>query len=451
MLTEVKIKQVRVDGRHRQHMGNIDELANSIEEIGLLHPIVIDKDNNLIAGQRRLWAVRQLGWETVPANVVDYLDDATSLLIAERDENTCRKEFTPSEAVVIGRRLAQLEKSKAKERQGGPGRDRSGKLPEQSKAQTRDKVGQAVGMSGKSFEKAKVVVESGDKDAIAEMDRTGKVDRAFRNVTKKQELKRKAEAAKAAPQPTKQNKPCEWSVIHGDCVKELAKISKARLVFADPPYNIGIDYGQGKEADKRPDSEFLRWTKSWIRAAIECLTADGSLWILINDEWAAEIAVIVKELGMHRRAWIKWYETFGVNCSANFNRTSRHLFYFVRNQKRFVFNESAVQMQSARAAKYNDNRASADGLKLMDDVWQIPRLTGTCKERMPDFPTQLPEELLMRVVGCASNEGDLVVDPFNGSGTTGVVSKRLGRKYIGIEKEEKFWELAKLRIAGEGY
>ena len=92
------------------------------------------------------------------------------------------------------------------------------------------------------------------------------------------------------------------------------------------------------------------------------------------------------------------------------------------------------------------------GGKLWDNVWgiepAIPRLTGTCNERIPDFPTQLPLALVTPIVLCASDPGDLVVDPFSGSGTTGVAAICNGRRYVGIEKSEKFTELARLRLKG---
>ena len=180
-------------------------------------------------------------------------------------------------------------------------------------------------------------------------------------------------------------------------------------------------------------------------ASVENISDDGSLWVMIGDEYAAEYAYELKSFDLTIRAWVKWYETFGVNCSNNFNRTSRHLFYCVRDPKHFVFNPDAVTRPSDRQTKYNDKRAAAGG-KLWDDVWQIPRLTGTCKERIPDFPTQLPLELLRAVVGCCSEPGDLVVDPFNGSGTTGVACIELGRRYIGIDSCERFIDIAHNRL-----
>lgn len=133
-----------------------------------MHPVVLTTDHKLIAGARRLLAVHELGWENVPATIVEDLDNALSMLRAERDENVCRKDFTPSEAVALGEALEELERRKAKERQkahGGtaPGKSKntSGNLPEvRSNGDTRDKVAEAVGMSGKTYEKAKAVVEA---------------------------------------------------------------------------------------------------------------------------------------------------------------------------------------------------------------------------------------------------------------------------------------------------
>jgi site-specific DNA-methyltransferase (adenine-specific) len=146
---------------------------------------------------------------------------------------------------------------------------------------------------------------------------------------------------------------------------------------------------------------------------------------------------------------VKWYETFGVNCANNFNRCSRHLFYCVKDAKRFTFNPEAVNRQSDRQTKYGDSRADPGG-KIWDDVWEIPRLVGTAKERIPDFPTQLPLAILRPIIGCSSNPGDGVLDPFCGSATAGVAAVEAGRKFIGIEKSGRFVELATQRMKGVG-
>lgn len=261
-------------------------------------------------------------------------------------------------------------------------------------------------------------------------------------------------AAEEAYNEIERNGGASWRIIHGDCVKVLKdeiKPGSVRLVFADPPYNIGIDYGDHHN-DSMGDGEYRDWCRDWMRAAAETLTADGSMWVMINHEWAADFEFILRDdCGLWIRDWITWYETFGVNCTRKFNRCSRRIFHAVVNPDRFVFNEEAVSRKSDRQTIYDDPRANPDG-KIWDDVWginpDIPRLAGTHGERLAEFPTQLPVKLLRAVVGCASDPGDLVVDPFSGSATTGVAAIDLRRMYIGIEKSEKFRELSYKRMLG---
>ena len=235
-------------------------------------------------------------------------------------------------------------------------------------------------------------------------------------------------------------------IITGDVLAVLPMIpdGAVALTFADPPYNIGIDYGGGKQADRRSDFDYLTWCAKWIAECVRALRPGGTMWVLINDEYADSFGVMLRRAGLTRRNWIVWYETFGVNCKSKFNRTKRHLFYCVKG-KAHTFNREAVTRPSARQAKYNDPRANPNG-KCWDDVWQIPRLAGTHKERLPDFPTQLPMSLLNPIVTATSNPGDLVLDPFNGSGTTGAVALTHGRRYIGIELNETYAEAARERM-----
>jgi ParB/RepB/Spo0J family partition protein len=191
----MKIADITMGVRQRQDLGDIAGLAKSIEELGLLQPIVVTPDRNLVAGRRRLEAVKELQWTEVPVRVAENLTDALALLKAEQDENKCRKDFTPSEAVAMGRAIEVLEKEAAKKRQQASQTPKgekvgAGKLPTpiEGKGRTRDKVAEAVGMSGRNYEKAKAVVEAAEDDPVAcgpikdEMDRTGKVDPAHRKM-----------------------------------------------------------------------------------------------------------------------------------------------------------------------------------------------------------------------------------------------------------------------------
>lgn len=271
---------------------------------------------------------------------------------------------------------------------------------------------------------------------------------ALREIRGEKRRKELQEAASKAAAEHASDRP-KWSILNVDVIQGLETVrdehGPARLIFTDPPYNIGIDYGEGEKADLLSPQAYMKWVRQWLGMCWDCLTDDGSLWVMIGDEYAAEYCTEIKATGFTVRSWIKWYETFGVNCSNKFNRTSRHVFYAVKDEKSFVFNPEPVTRPSDRQTKYGDSRASAGG-KLWDDVWQIPRLTGTCAERIPDFPTQLPLALVEPIVLCASMPGDLVVDPFNGSGTTGVASIKSGRKYVGIEKSERFADMADMRL-----
>lgn len=223
------------------------------------------------------------------------------------------------------------------------------------------------------------------------------------------------------------------------------KPATVRMIFGDPPYNQGIDYGNGSQSDRHAEGDYLAWCRRWMQECVRLLTDDGSLWVMISDEYADHFGILLRDVGLHRRSWIKWYETFGVNCTNNFNRCSRHIFYCVKNPRRFVFHAATVSRPSDRQTKYGDSRASPHG-KLWDNVWCIPRLVENSQERLPDFPTQLPLALVRPIVLCASDPGDLVLDPFSGSGTTGVAAAENQRRFVGIESNPQFVRASQQRI-----
>lgn len=340
---------------------------------------------------------------------------------------------------LLGEFLKREPKNKGTLKRGpAVPKENSGQIPTRQELLGKD--GRKVSSQA---QKLAAIAESGN--GLFEEVRSGKktiaqAEREVQRARKRDDLEAKAAATK--------HRSDLWKIITGDCLRVMAGMGAgtARIGFADPPYNIGIDYGEGESADLMPEREYLVWCRKWMGECVRLLTPDGSLWVLINDEWAAEFGMILKhDLKLTVRSWVKWYETFGVNCSNNFNRCSRHLFYCVKDPKRFVFNADAVCRPSDRQTKYGDKRADPGG-KVWDNVWCIPRLVENAKERLPDFPTQLPIDLLTPIVGCASEPGDLVLDPFCGSGTTGVASVIQGRQFLGIEKSKRFAELASLRL-----
>ncbi len=267
----------------------------------------------------------------------------------------------------------------------------------------------------------------------------------------------------------------------GDCIRIMNDwpADSVDLVFADPPYNIGYQYDQYE--DKRDDEEYVRWTCDWIDACVHLLKPTGSMYILIGDEYAAEVRIHLKQLERDRqlvhRNWIIWHYTFGQNCRVKFNRSHAHLFYGVgpaaferwtAKKPPFTFNRPAVAVPSARQTTYADRRANPTG-KMPDDTWYLrpqeveaegveryfspdedtwylSRLCGTFTERQGWHPCQLPEALLERIIKLSSNEGDVVFDPFVGSGTTLAVAARLKRQWVGCELSKAYAHKATERI-----
>ncbi|MBI4681474.1 MAG: site-specific DNA-methyltransferase [Nitrospirae bacterium] len=237
-------------------------------------------------------------------------------------------------------------------------------------------------------------------------------------------------------------------VYLGDCIKIMKGFpsNSADLVCADPPFNIGIKYDRYN--DNLSYDKYYRWSEKWIAEAYRILKKDGSVYVAIGDEFASEINIILKRTGFYFRNWIIWYYTFGQNQRKKFNRAHTHILYFIKDRERFKFNSKTIRVPSARQLIYNDKRANSDG-KVPDDVWEFPRVCGTFKERIKEHPCQMPESLLERIIKTSSDVGDIVLDPFGGTGTTATVAKRLKRNYVTIEISENYYNAIVKRLSGQ--
>jgi ParB-like chromosome segregation protein Spo0J len=222
----MSIGNIKIGARHRKDMGDIEGLAASISDVGLLHPIVVKADGTLIAGGRRLEAYKLLSRTDVPVTLVDLAD----IVRGELAENAERKDFLPSEIEAIRRELEPIEKAAAKERQGSRN-DLREIFPEVGEQRVRDKIGALAGVSGRTVEKIAVVVAAAEAEPtkyghlVEEMDKTGKVDRAHRQLRNKGEDQRRTprkpkrtRAVNDAPddvaQPDLPFKPVPEPVIH---------------------------------------------------------------------------------------------------------------------------------------------------------------------------------------------------------------------------------------------
>ena len=260
--------------------------------------------------------------------------------------------------------------------------------------------------------------------------------------------------------------PIELDTLHqGDCLAGMRGMEEGSvdLAFADPPFNIGYDYDVYD--DRRGGDDYLDWCREWTREVVRVLKPAGTFWLAIGDEFAAELKVMLtREHGMTCRNWVVWYYTFGVNCKYKFSRSHAHLFYFVKDAEHYTFNDGAIRVPSARQLVYGDARANpkgrlpddtwilrpqdlAQGFGADEDTWYFPRVCGTFKERAGWHGCQMPEQLLGRIIRSTSNEGDVVLDPFGGSGTTLTVAKKLKRQFLGFELSEEYAERINKRLA----
>jgi DNA modification methylase len=254
-------------------------------------------------------------------------------------------------------------------------------------------------------------------------------------------------------------------ILTGDCLELLTDFPAAAvdLAFADPPFNIGLDYPNHN--DQMPAGQYLAWLGDCFAAVRRVLTPTGGLFVAIGQHFQAEVLVLLKQLGFHWRNTVIWHYAFGPAQRHKFTPSWTAIHYVTMDPSQFTFNRDAVRVPSARQLVYGDRRASPGG-KTPDDVWllrpqdaeascllapatdawHVRRECGTFRERVGHV-CQMPLEVLERIVLVASNPGDLVLDPFAGTGTTLVAAKKWNRRYFGIEKCEQTAEMARKRVA----
>jgi hypothetical protein len=245
----LRVEAIRTGERARKALGDLQPLIDSITTMGLLHPIVVAENHALIAGHRRLEAVKALGWSEVPVTIVEGITDAVGALKAERDENTCRLDFRPTEAVALGMRIEALEQWAAKKRQGTrtdlP--QHCGKIPQGSKGKTRDKVGDAIGLSGKSFEHGKAVLKAAQEEPQKygtlpiTMDRRG-IGAAYRALRQSQHIEKYGHLSKEDTPPGDYRDAVKqliadmrWVLVRNPLALEVLRDGRAELSPEDMP------------------------------------------------------------------------------------------------------------------------------------------------------------------------------------------------------------------------
>jgi site-specific DNA-methyltransferase (adenine-specific) len=403
----IAIASVKVGPRFRRDVGDLDSLMASIQAVGLLHPVVVTKTGDLVAGARRLEACRRLGWSEIPTVSVNGVDQKA----AERDENQVRLNLTPSEAVAVADYFRAGVEAEAKAAQGVAGKERGrgqiagGKLPQAiAEGKVRDVLARRVGMSGKTLEKATAVVRAAEQEPkkfgrLAErMDATGKVDTAYKDLQKARKAEAKTTPKKLPPLPESCRLICGALATVGH---EVAPDS-LDWVITDPPYPKDYIAVYGELAD----------------FAARTLRPGGSLLAMVGQSYLPEImAALGAGLRYH---WTLAYLTPGGQSvqlwERKVNTFWKPVLWFVKGDyKGDWIGDVCRSDPNDNDKRFHEWGQSESG---MADI--IHRFT---------YP------------------GQTICDPFVGGGTTGVVAVKTGRLFVGIDSDRNAIAKTKERIA----
>lgn len=231
------------------------------------------------------------------------------------------------------------------------------------------------------------------------------------------------------------------------------------LVVTSPPYNIGIQYGNKTEkgkvmaskavkySDKLKETEYRELLRSVFEECKRVLKKNGSIWINIKNRYdAGEILTpfwiqeYFSEFSL--KNLIIWNFDWGGSTNKRFAPRYEFVFWFTKDKNDYTFNLSDVSIPTVN---YRPDRYKSQ-LKNPSDVWKIPMVSGNFLERT-GHPAQFPEKLIERIILAGTNKGDVVLDPFMGSGTTAVVAKKLSRRYIGYEIVPEYIEMSNTRLS----
>ena len=365
----MKISNIKIGKRFRKDLGDLTSLKNSIKDIGLLQPIVVDEKNNLIAGYRRLLAHQKLGLKDIKVNVVK-IENA---LQGEYDENTIRKNFSPTESVDILRALESYQGKKG--------------LP--PNLGRREKAVKITGYSKGSLDKAKAVVDFGDKKLIEKMDRTGNIDASYNEIKREKRINEQVEAGKKAKEV-----PVEF--YNEDFNKVKLEKNSVDLIITDPPY----------------PKEFLHCWKELAIYADKVLKPSGFLVAYSGQLHMKEAMELLS-------TQLEYYWTFCLYLKGSTqivsarNITCRWKPIFIYQKKPFK------------------------KTRVMEDY-----IISEQREK-DGHDWQQSESGAMALIDRFSKPGDVVLDPMMGAGTFPYIAHKMKRKAIGIEIDKKYYFISK--------
>lgn len=229
-------------------------------------------------------------------------------------------------------------------------------------------------------------------------------------------------------------------IIHGDMLCELKRCApqSVDLVIADPPYNLGKDYGN--LSDQQSFDEYLSFTRQWLAEIDRVLKNTGTIYVFMGFRFISYLYdILARDMGYQFSSWICWHYTQGIGKTKGFSPRHDDILMFHKSSD-FTFNLDAIRIPQKYYRARNNMRGANPG-----DVWQFSHV-HYCNENRQDHPTQKPEGIIERMVLASTHRGEMVLDPFSGSGTTLRVCQQLGRDAIGIEQNISYCEMARERL-----
>ncbi len=242
---------------------------------------------------------------------------------------------------------------------------------------------------------------------------------------------------------TSKEEPMDKGInIHqGDAI-ELFKSIKSEsidLIVADPPYNLNKDYGN--DSDCKSFDDYLEFTRKWTKEACRVLKPTGTIYIFMGFRFISYLYSILEQDNKLRfNNWICWFYTQGIGKKKGFSPRHDDILMFTKTNK-FVFNLDDVRIPQKYYRSVNNMRGANPG-----DVWEFSHI-HYCQDNRQNHPTQKPEGLIERMILASSNENDLILDPFAGSGTTLKVCQQLNRQCIGFELSPDYVQQIKKRLS----
>jgi site-specific DNA-methyltransferase (adenine-specific) len=211
------------------------------------------------------------------------------------------------------------------------------------------------------------------------------------------------------------------------------------LIVADPPYNLGKDYGNNH--DLKGFEEYILFTREWLSEAKRVLKPEGSIYVFMGVRFISYLYDIMdRDLKLFFNSWIVWHYTQGMGKTKGFSPRHDDILVFNKG-KNFTFNLDDIRVPQKFYRERNNMRGANPG-----DVWQFSHVHYSNPNRQ-NHPTQKPEGIIERIVLASSNKGDIVLDPFSGSGTTLRVCQQLGRKAIGFELNPEYVAMTEQRLS----